>query len=227
MIKAVVFDLDNTLFDFMKMKRMAIEAAVPAMIDAGLNMNSEEAFARIDTIYRELGMEYQQVFDKFLEESRGHINLKVLSSGIVAYRKAREAALIPYPHVYSTLIALTKLGVKIGVLSDAPGREAWLRLAYMNLLHHFDKVVTFDDTGERKPNPTGFRTILGQLGVEAAEALMVGDWAERDMVGAKSIGMKTAFAKYGDTSGNQNPESDYILNDISELVEIIRQENKN
>ena len=38
MIKAVVFDLDNTLMDFMKMKRRSIEEAIPAMIDAGLTI---------------------------------------------------------------------------------------------------------------------------------------------------------------------------------------------
>ena len=36
MIKAVIFDFDNTLMDFMRMKKAAVETAVDAMIDAGL-----------------------------------------------------------------------------------------------------------------------------------------------------------------------------------------------
>jgi len=39
-----------------------------------------------------------------------------------------------------------KMGVKMGILSDAPIKEAWLRLAYLNLHHIFDAVVTFDET---------------------------------------------------------------------------------
>jgi len=44
MIRAVIFDLDNTLMDFMTMKENAIRAAVKAMIDAGLSMDAGEAF---------------------------------------------------------------------------------------------------------------------------------------------------------------------------------------
>jgi putative hydrolase of the HAD superfamily len=50
---------------------------------------------------------------------------------------------------------------------------------------------------------------------------MVGDWAERDMVGAKNVGMYTAFAKYGDAFGNQNVVADFVLNDISDLLTVI------
>ena len=40
MIKAVLFDLDNTLIDFMRMKRLSCEVAMDAMIKAGLKINS-------------------------------------------------------------------------------------------------------------------------------------------------------------------------------------------
>ena len=39
MIKAVIFDLDNTLMDFMKMKSMSIDAAIYGMIEAGMNID--------------------------------------------------------------------------------------------------------------------------------------------------------------------------------------------
>ena len=41
------------------------------------------------------------------------------------------------------------------------------------------------------------------------------------MVGARQIGMRTAFARYGDTFGTQHSGADWDLNDIYELVEII------
>lgn len=225
MIKAVIFDLDNTLVDFMKMKRLSIEAALTAMIDAGLQLSLTEASAEIDKIYKEQGIEYQQVFDLFLTQQLGMINHKILSSGIVAYRKAREANLIPYPHVYSSLNQLVKMGIKLGILSDAPSKEAWLRLAYLNFHHIFDEVVTFDDTGERKPSPVPFMAILKKLSVKPEEAVMVGDWAERDIVGASNVGIKTAFAKYGDTFNTPFHYADYELNDFSEIIEIINKEN--
>ncbi|HSR19268.1 MAG TPA: HAD-IA family hydrolase [Ignavibacteriaceae bacterium] len=226
MIKAVVFDLDNTLVDFMKMKKRAIEEAIPAMVDAGLEITPEVSLKIIDEIYKEQGIEYQQVFDEFLNRVLNRVDYKILSAGIVAYRRAREASLIPYPHVYYTLNKLLKLGIKMGILSDAPVKEAWLRLAYLNFHHIVDAVVTFDETGVRKPDPAPFKMILSRLKVNPEEAIMVGDWAERDIVGAAKIGMKTAFAKYGDTFNTENHNADFQLNDISELVDIIAKENR-
>ena len=55
---------------------------------------------------------------------------------------------------------------------------------------------------------------------------MVGDWPERDIIGAKNVGMKTAFAKYGDTFNTKNSGADYVLEDISDLINIINKINK-
>jgi putative hydrolase of the HAD superfamily len=221
MIKAIVFDLDNTLVDFMAMKKQAIDAAIDAMVDAGLEFERAEIKDRIDTIYKERGIEYQQVFDDLIFGIFQKIDHRVLAAGIIAYRRAREAALKPYPHVTATLMELSRRGIKLALLSDAPSREAWLRLCYINFHHIFSNVVTFDDTGERKPSPKPFKKALELLGVEPHEALMVGDWPERDVKGAKAVGMKTAFARYGDTFGTIEHDADYELKDISELLGII------
>ncbi|MBF8247424.1 MAG: TIGR02253 family HAD-type hydrolase [Bacteroidetes bacterium] len=225
MIKAVVFDLDNTLVDFMLMKRQAIDAAINAMRDAGFKLPVDEIRKRIDEIYQVKGMEFQSVFDELLYNEFSKIDYKILSAGVIAYRKAREASLVPYPHVYMTLMELMKMHVKMAVVSDAPAKEAWLRLTYLNLHHMFDAVVTFDDTGERKPNPGPFKKVLERLGVQAKEALMVGDWAERDVVGAAQVGMKTVFARYGDTFDTQVSNADYDVDDIAQVVDIVKREN--
>jgi putative hydrolase of the HAD superfamily len=225
MIKAVIFDLDNTLVDFMAMKRQAVRAAIDSMIDAGLGLTREEAQARIDAIYQERGIEFQNVFDQLLYDVFQKVDYKILSAGIIAYRRAREAALVPYPHVNLTLVSLLKRGLKLAVISDAPGREAWLRLCYLNFHHMFDHVITFDDTGERKPSPVPFRKALELLRVEPPEAIMVGDWAERDVVGAAQVGMVTVFARYGDTFGTVQSNADYDINDVSELLDVIDREN--
>lgn len=225
MIKAVIFDLDNTLVDFMRMKREAVAAAIHSMIDAGLGLSPDEAQGRIDAIYKERGIEFQSVFDQLLYDVFQKVDYKILSAGVIAYRRAREAALVPYPHVNMTLIALLKRGIRLAVVSDAPGREAWLRLCYLNFHHFFDCVVTFEDTGERKPSPAPFLRALRELNVGADETLMVGDWAERDMIGAAQVGITTVFARYGDTFGTVESHARYELNDVSELLDVIDREN--
>ena len=221
MIRAIVFDLDNTLVDFMKMKGTAVEAAIEGMIDAGLELPREDVRRRIAAIYQEQGLEYQRVFDELLEGELGHIDPKILASGIVAYRRARGSAMVLYPHVQMTLLELAKRGIRLGVVSDAPRSQVWLRLCDLGLQHTFDAVVTFDDTHERKPSPAPFHEVLRRLDADPAEAIMVGDWAERDVVGGRSLGMKTAFARYGDTFETQESGADYDIDDVYQLVGIV------
>ena len=51
MIKAVIFDLDNTLLDFMKMKSSSIKSAIDGMIEAGLDLDKAKASDEIYDIY--------------------------------------------------------------------------------------------------------------------------------------------------------------------------------
>ena len=220
-IKGVVFDLDNTLLDFMKMKEFAVKAAVKGMIEAGLKVDEEQSYIDIIAIYEEFGWENQKVFDVFMEKSIGRVDNKFLAAGVVAYRRAREANLMAYPNVNRTMMALAKKGIKLAVVSDAPSREAWMRIYYLNLYHFFDAVITFDDSGERKPSEKPFQMVLNALGLQPDESIMVGDWPERDVVGARQIGMRTAFARYGDTFSTQHSGADWDINDIYELVEIL------
>ena len=225
-IKGVIFDLDNTLLDFMKMKELAVKAAIRSMIEAGLLVDEELSYNEIISIYEQFGWENQKVFDVFIEKQIGRVDNKFLAAGIVAYRRAREANLMAYPNVNKTLMSLAKMGIKLGVVSDAPSREAWMRICYVNLHHIFDEVVTFDDTKKRKPAPEPFERIIALLDVPAENILMVGDWPERDVFGAKEVGMKTAFAKYGDSFGVVESGADYDLDDLSQLIEIIQNENE-
>ena len=53
MIKAVIFDLDNTLMDFMKMKSMSVDAAINGMIEAGLDIDFSDSKNKIYDIYEQ------------------------------------------------------------------------------------------------------------------------------------------------------------------------------
>ncbi len=225
MIKAIIFDLDNTLLDFVKMKQFAVKASIRAMNEAGLSVDEESGYKDVMELYMTTGWENQLVFDDYLKQTTGEVSNKILAAGVVAYRRAREATLLVYPNVNKTLIELLKTQIRLAVVSDAPSREAWMRLYYLNLHHVFDPVLTFDDTGARKPSPKPFKLALEKMNVGPDEALMIGDWPDRDVVGAKQIGMKTIFARYGDTFGTKESGADWDVNDIYEVVGIIKELN--
>ena len=221
MIKAVIFDLDNTLLDFMTMKKEAVMSAISSMKEAGLDIDVDTSYKEIMDIYEVDGWENQLVFDKFLKKKLGYTDNKYLAAGIVAYRRAKEANLKAYPNVQKTLNHLLDNNIKLAIVSDAPSREAWMRIYYLGLHNFFETVITFDDSGERKPSPAPFKLALGRLNLSKDEVLMVGDWPERDMVGASSVGIKTIYAKYGDVFGVEKSGANWDIEDIYEVVNII------
>lgn len=220
MIKAVLFDLDNTLIDFMVMKRRCTEAAVSAMIDAGLGMSKKKAYTLMFELYERYGIENSNIYQKFLQKYVHKVDYKILSAGVVAYRKVRAAQLVPYPQVRATLIALKSKGLKLGVVSDAPKMQAWLRLTEMNLVEFFDVVLGFEDTGKLKPAAEPFRKALLKMGVKANEVIFIGDNPHRDIAGAHAVGMQTVLAKYG--GGKSDGKADWEIKGIGELMKIVK-----
>jgi HAD superfamily hydrolase (TIGR02253 family) len=224
MIKAVLFDLDNTLIDFLKMKHMSVEAAVTAMIDAGLQMKKGKALRLLWDLYDDYGIEYGKILQKFLEKAIGKVDYRMLARGIIAYRRVKAGFLEPYPNVIQTMIRLKEKGYKLAVVSDAPRMRAWLRLAAMKITDFFDVVITRDDAGGKlKPDPLPYRMALEKLGLKPGECLFVGDNTNRDILGAKKLGMVTVLAKYGEWSrpGKAGRKPDYEITDIGQLLKIL------
>lgn len=207
-IKAVVFDCDDTLLDYTALKRQCIMASVEAMITNGLTLPKTKAFEKIYTLYCTSGFENQNIFDQFMMQELGKIDYKMLAASVIAYRHAK-ASIHAFPGISSVLIELLKRGIKLGVVSDAPKLQCYTRLTEAHLQDFFDidKVVAFEDTGKRKPNPEPFKLILQRLGTNPSETLFIGDWASRDMLGAKAAGMQTGYVMYHPES-NKTVEED-------------------
>ena len=220
-MKAVLFDLDNTLIDFMRMKKISCEAAISAMIDAGLTMEKDKAYKTLFDLYGVHGIEHGEIFQEFLKKVAGKIDYKILTRGINAYRKMQVGYLEPYPHVRSTLIALKGKGLTLGIVSDAPRMKGWMRLTEMGIVDFFDVVVTLDDTGKRKPSSLPFKAALKELKARPEEILFVGDNPERDIEGAKKMGMRTCLAKYGQIFPDTKTKADFEIKDIEELERIV------
>jgi putative hydrolase of the HAD superfamily len=223
MIKAILFDIDNTLIDFMKMKHKSCEAAVDAMVDAGLKLPGEQVSKVLYELYDKYGIEYQKIFQKLTKELTGKIDYKIIAHGVIAYRKMRESYLTPYANVMSTLIELKK-SYKLAVVSDAPVMEAWMRLVSMNLDTFFDVVITKANARKQKTHAAPFRAALRELGLKPEEAIMTGDRISRDIDTAKKLGLHTAYARYGDPKPVAPGKSgaEFELSDVSELISIAK-----
>lgn len=227
-LKAILFDLDNTLLDFMRMKRMASDAAARAMIAAGADFGfeSEEAGDILFGSYL-ADIEGDHVFERFLQEHHQqklslnqHMVDKITAAAVNAYLEAKRIHLEPYPTVRRTLVELTRRGFKMGVVTDAPRFKAYQRLDTAGLTDFFDFVLTSTDHGATKDTERPFREALDVLQLPPQSVLMVGDWPERDIDGAKAMGMKTAWAQYGRPHDGEPENADFVIKRFAELLKI-------
>jgi putative hydrolase of the HAD superfamily len=227
MIRGVLFDLDNTLVDFLRMKRLASAEAARAMVAAGADFpfDDDEAGARLYDHYLEHGIESDDAFSTFLAKHNQtrlayglSVQDRILAAGIQTYLRAKDLFLTPYPGVRRTLVELARRQVRMGVVTDAPRLKGWQRLTQLGLAEFFDAVVTFDDTQNLKPDPAPFKAAVEALGLKPFEVLFVGDWPDRDIAGARAVGLKTAFARYGRPHAEDHG-ADVELASISDLLD--------
>jgi putative hydrolase of the HAD superfamily len=220
MIKAITFDLDMTLIDFMRIKKNGSYAAANAMVKAGLKMPLKKCYEDLFKHYL-TDIEGDRVFENFLK-SKGSYSERILAAGINAYLKEKENNLKTFPQVKETLLKLKKKGIKIAIVTDAPRLKAYMRLDAIGIADLFDVVVGKEDTGRFKPSKMPFKKALKLLKVKPSEAMHVGDWPERDIKGAKSVGMKTCLANYGYITHKMGKyvKPDYKIEGFEEILNI-------
>jgi HAD superfamily hydrolase (TIGR01549 family) len=228
-VRAVLFDLDNTLVDLMGMKRVASDAAARAMLAAGADFpfSADEAG---DILFGEYlpDLESDNVFEAFLRKHHRralgmgqHQVDRITAAAVNAYLRAKMLRTEPYAGVRPTLVALTKAGLRLGVVTDAPRFKAYQRLEAAGLPDFFEFVLTFTDSGERKPAERPFRAALELLGLPPHQVLMVGDRATQDMAGAKALGLRTAWARYGSPGAPVPLEAEAVLERVEDLIRLI------
>ena len=135
-IRAILFDLDNTLVDFIRMKEESCKAAVKAMVASGLRMNEGQAFELLMKTYFDVGIESDRAFSEFLR-SIDQFDHKILASGINTYLKTKNKFLKPYPNVKLILGKLKRKGIFLSIVTDAPKTKAYQRLLGLGIEPYF------------------------------------------------------------------------------------------
>ena len=223
-IKAVLFDIDNTLIDFMKMKKECCRAAIDAMISAGLKMKRDKALKLLWDLYEIHGIESQRIFQKFTKKIYGKENYKIIVHGVLAYRKMRQSYLVPYHNVVPTLLELKRRNYKLAIVTDAPIMEAYMRLVSLKIDDFFEVIITKATARRQKTHAAPFNAALRGLKISPEEAMMIGDRIPRDVVTAKKLGIKTCYARYGEDKPAKKGKSgaDFEINNINELLKILK-----
>ncbi|MFH1471764.1 MAG: TIGR02253 family HAD-type hydrolase [Nanoarchaeota archaeon] len=221
MIKAILFDLDQTLIDFITLKKKASEKAAEAMVKAGLKMNKKTAGKELFDFYLKNGIDGNTAFQEFIKKHNGEMSDRILAAALNAYLDAKRHYVKPYTDVIPTLKKLKKKGLKLAIVTDAPRLKAYMRLDAMGITDFFDVVVGFEDTGEAKPSSLPFKKALKELNIKPEEAMMVGDWPDKDVLGAQKVGMKACWASYGAVRINPEIKADFEIKKFEKLLDVV------
>jgi putative hydrolase of the HAD superfamily len=122
--------------------------------------------------------------------------------------------------------ALEKLSGKyrLGIVSNFAIPECVFRLLErQNLAGLFDVVVVSGAVNKRKPSPEIFQRALEQLGIDASEAVFVGDTLDADIQGPKSIGMRTIYIERRRQEEAEQMRPDQTIRSLDELSAALEQ----
>lgn len=215
-IRAAIFDMDNTLFDFMYAQQVGCSAVLSML---GHHQDPSVLFRYF--LRPDHGFESTQNIWDYLVDI-GQPDPEIYNNCAVLYEEHKLNAIAPYDDALSTLEALRNLGIALALVTDADTDHARGRLRQAGLEEFFPVIVTPDQTGSRKPSPRQFLSALDQLQVTAAETLMVGDSLRRDICPCNELGLVTAYAAYGDQSPFPSPACtpDLVLERLDQILEL-------
>jgi putative hydrolase of the HAD superfamily len=223
-LKAVLFDIDDTLYDSTRLTTMARMNSIKAMIDSGLPVKDEKKVYRIlNNIIKKFGPNYGRHYDELLKELGVKWNPKIIAAGVVAYEHTKVGYLKPFPGVMPTLLSLKKR-YKIGVVSNGLAVKQWEKLIGLGVHHLMDAVVTSEEVGFEKPSREIFDFAIKSLDVRASECVMVGDRLDTDILGGKRAGMHTIRIKKGKRAREKPVEEnrpDFEVKDFADILKVI------
>jgi HAD superfamily hydrolase (TIGR02253 family) len=226
-IKAVLFDLDETLIDTTKGAVEAAQAVAKKLSEnLALRHICIEKQKIVDAIKKlDDEMSLRLIYDRnqwwrvLLEQ----FNLRDFPDNALpeltsAYWRAYSKYSLPYSDVKSTLTYLKERGYRLGLVTDSDGTKgvkSW-RIAQTNLQHFFDIVVIGgEDTNKIKPHPEPFLLAIKRLGLKPYECVFVGDKPFTDIKGAKAAGMSTVMVRRREWKIDITP--DVVIKEVSEL----------
>lgn len=220
MVKAVFFDIDDTLYNSSELAHRARANAVYAMIDAGLPVKDpRKAMAALNGVVKEYGSNYEHHFDALLDRLEAQKDPEIVAAGVVAYHDTKLSFLKSFPDTIPVLLSLRDQGYRLGVITEGRMVKQWEKLIRLGLHHFFDVVKISEEAGKSKAGAEIYRDALAEMNCMPGEAAMVGDRIDKDIEPAKRAGMKTILIRGRKQSG---VKPDFEIDSLSELPNVLR-----
>lgn len=231
MIKAVIFDLDDTLYDYKALERAAFEC-VGRLVRERLGVSEEQyeaAFMRARQVTKERLGETAASHSRMLyfQKTLEYLDIRPLYLALEMYETYWGFFLDNmslYSGVRELLEALHEKYICVGVCTDLLAHIQHRKLRRLGMMDDVDCMVTSEEAGVEKPAPGIFALCLEKLRLPAEEVCFVGDNLERDVKGAMAAGLQAVwFHPEGKgTAGKEKTQEGFdVVSDYEELYRLL------
>jgi putative hydrolase of the HAD superfamily len=208
MLKAVFFDLDDTLLADQETYREALAATC---VEAGRRCARLDT-ERLNAVYPEVATEMWLSFDLgTMQDSAQEIRTKVWTEALrrvgiedsalahdlaTHYGAGRMASYRLFPDVRGTLERLHRR-YHLGIITNGVTEIQREKIDRLGIEPFFDTILVSQEVGFAKPDRRIFERALGRVPCEPREAAMIGDSPDRDVAGARAVGMHALWVRTG------------------------------
>lgn len=204
--RAIFFDLDGTLVDS---NRLHVDAWVEAFAEGGHTIDPERIAGQIGKGADNLVPELIPGADEDMAEKLGDAHGRIFKAHYLDQVR-------PFPQARALVERVHASGRSVALASSASTEELDHYQELLDLAGLVDVVTTIDDVGTSKPAPDIFTVALRKAGLEAADAIVVGD-SPFDLQAAAKAGMRAVAVRSGGFSDDALTGAVAIYDDVAAL----------
>lgn len=198
MIRAVVFDIDNTMYSFDRAHKTASEELVK-YCKAAFSLSGEDAETMLlkakrlaeDRLGKDCAAMHNRLirFQCFLELLQNREYVRAMEMYHI-YWDTLIRVMEPEPGIQEFLSGLKEKKIRIGIGSDMTAYIQYRKLQRLGVLDYIDSILMSEEAGVEKPDPYFFRLCAEKLGCAPKECAFIGDHVRKDVEGAANCGMR-------------------------------------
>jgi FMN phosphatase YigB (HAD superfamily) len=197
--KGIIFDLDDTLYDYKTCNDIAIEKVINYIIHHNDKHKNREY---ILNIYNKISIHLKHELKNTASSHNKSIYFKQLIEELkLNYSYLQILHNLYWTNFYNNMVCFEGVkdfiswnkinGIQIGILTDYETEYQIIKLEKLELLNHVDYIVTSEEVGIEKPSVNMFYTMLKKMNLPREQVIIFGDNYDKDIAGACNLGIKS------------------------------------
>lgn len=231
MKKAVMFDLDNTLYEYDKPHKIALKS-----VHKELNKKIKISSAKFNKLFKLSKEEMHKelagtasshnrvlYFQRLIEKTNHTVEPDLILTLYKTYWDTFLKAMKLKSDALPLLRELKKKGIKTAIVSDLTTHIQLRKMKQLKISNYIDYLVTSEEAGSEKPHSIMFLLALNKLNLLPSDAMMVGDNSVTDIEGANAVGIDTVLIgqKFFTRIKGDYRKPDYKIKNLKEVLKLI------